>query len=270
MGAAMTVPSAIGIISSYFVGPDRTRALSIYGAAGAVGFCMGLIFGGFLSSSLGWKYIFRLVVILTGLLSILGWLTLPRDRLEGHSRAKLDFAGASLSTAGLILLSFALSSGGVYGWSTPFIIALLIVSCALLIIFTFLEKNVKNPIMPLSLWKIRNFAGLWIAGFSKSLQLCGILGTWLTVSAVYGSYQTVLYYLVLMAQEVDQLSAGQTALRFLPMGAGGFIVSLVSGRLVEKVNGKILLLLGMALSVLAPVPSCLTADKMNLYAPHRP
>ena len=72
-----------------------------------------------------------------------------------------------------------------------------------------------------------------------------------------------------MAQEVDQLSASQTALRFLPMGAGGFIVSLVSGRLVEKVNGKILLLLGMALSVLAPVPSCLTADKMNLYAPHR-
>lgn len=85
---------------------------------------------------------------------------------------------------------------------------------------------------------------------------------------MYGSYQTVLYYLVLMAQEVDQLSAGQTALRFLPMGAGGFIVSLVSGKLVEKVNGKILLLLGMALSVLAPVPSCLTADKMNLYASH--
>lgn len=55
----MTVPSAIGIISSYFVGPDRTRALSIYGASGAVGFCSGLIFGGFLSSSLGWKYIFR-------------------------------------------------------------------------------------------------------------------------------------------------------------------------------------------------------------------
>lgn len=68
-----------------------------------------------------------------------------------------------------------------------------------------------------------------------------------------------------MAQEVDQLSASETAVRFLPMGAGGFITSLVCGRAVEKVNGKILLLLGMGLSVLAPVPSCLTADKMNLY-----
>lgn len=165
----MTVPSAIGIISSYFVGPDRTRALSIYGACGAVGFCMGLIFGGFVSSSLGWKYIFRLVVILTGLLSIIGWFTLPKDRLQGEARATLDYAGASMSTAGLILLSFVLSSGGLYGWGKPFIIALLIVSCALLVIFTFLEKYVKNPIMPLSLWKIRNFAGLWIAGFSTSL-----------------------------------------------------------------------------------------------------
>lgn len=68
-----------------------------------------------------------------------------------------------------------------------------------------------------------------------------------------------------MAQEVDQLSASDTAIRFLPMGAGGFITSLICGRAVEKVNGKILLLVGMGLSVLAPVPSCLTADKLNLY-----
>lgn len=70
-----------------------------------------------------------------------------------------------------------------------------------------------------------------------------------------------------MAQEVDDLSAGQTALRFLPMGAGGFMVSLICGRAIELVNGKILLLLGMALSVLAPVPSCLTAENLNLYVP---
>lgn len=68
-----------------------------------------------------------------------------------------------------------------------------------------------------------------------------------------------------MAQEIDQLSAGQTALRFLPMGAVGFTVSLLCGRAIEVFNGKILLLLGMALSVLAPVPSCLTAEKSDLY-----
>jgi MFS family permease len=54
MGAAMTVPSAVGIISSYYVREERNRALYIFAAAGAVGFCIGLIFGGFLTLSLGW------------------------------------------------------------------------------------------------------------------------------------------------------------------------------------------------------------------------
>jgi MFS family permease len=53
IGAAATVPSSVGIISSYFVAKDRTRGLSMFGAAGAVGFCVGLIFGGFLTSTLG-------------------------------------------------------------------------------------------------------------------------------------------------------------------------------------------------------------------------
>lgn len=66
IGAAMTVPSGVGIISSFFVARDRTKALSYFGAAGAVGFCLGLILGGFLTSSLGWRYLFYLTVIITG------------------------------------------------------------------------------------------------------------------------------------------------------------------------------------------------------------
>jgi MFS family permease len=111
MGAAMTVPSAVGIISSYFVKEDRNRALSIFAAAGAVGFCTGLVFGGFLTSSLGWRYVFWLSVIVTAILGITGWIILPADRRKGLERPKLDLAGAALSTGGLILLSFVLSSG---------------------------------------------------------------------------------------------------------------------------------------------------------------
>ncbi|KAJ5587705.1 permease of the major facilitator superfamily [Penicillium hispanicum] len=241
IGAAMTVPSAIGIISSYFTGVDRTRGLSIYAASGTLGFCAGLIFGGFLTSSLGWRYVFYLIVIITGSLCILGAIVLPRDRVDYKSRQRMDYFGAMLSTAGLILLQFVLSSGGVYGWGTPFVIALLILAVVLLVAFTILEKYISNPLMPLSLWKIRNFAGLWIAGFT-----------------CYGSYQNVIYYIVLIAQQVDHLSAGDTALRFLPMGVIGFIFSMGTGKALEYMNGKYLLIAGLVLSVLAPVPSSLT------------
>ena len=238
----MTVPSAIGIISSYFTGVDRTRSLSIYAASGTLGFCAGLILGGFLTTSLGWRYIFYIIVILTGSLCTLGLIVLPSDRSVKDVRPKMDYIGAVLSTIGLILLQFVLSSGGVYGWSTPFVIAILILSIALLVAFVLLEKYISNPLMPLSLWKLPNFAGLWIAGF-----------------ACYGSYQNVIYYIVLIAQQVDGLSAGETALRFLPMGVIGFIASMGTGKLLEYMNGKYTLFVGLILSVLAPIPSALTS-----------
>lgn len=238
IGAAATVPSSIGIISSYFVARDRTKGLSMFGAAGAVGFCVGLIFGGFLTSSLGWRYLFFLSAPLIAAIGIVGWFILPKDRLKGTAKPKLDFAGAGLSTAGLILLSFVLSSGGEYGWGKAFIIALMIISVLALVLFTWVEKKVSNPIMPLSLWKLPNFAALWISGF-----------------VMYGAYQTLIYYTTLIAQEVEGLSASQTAIRYLPMGATGFITSLSMGKVVERVNVKLLLIIGMIMCAVAPISS---------------
>ena len=88
----------------------------------------------------------------------------------------------------------------------------------------------------------------------------------LMISACYGSYQNVIYYIVLVAQQVDHLSAGDTALRFLPMGAIGFIVSLGTGKALEYMNGKYLLIAGLVLSVVAPIPSALTVTSTeDLY-----
>jgi MFS family permease len=72
MGAAMTVLSAVGIISSYYVREERNRVLSIFAAAGAVGFYTSPFFGGFLASSLDWRYVFWLLVIVAGVLGIVG------------------------------------------------------------------------------------------------------------------------------------------------------------------------------------------------------
>lgn len=81
----------------------------------------------------------------------------------------------------------------------------------------------------------------------------------LILLACYGSYQNIIYYIVLMAQKVDGLSAGDTAIRFLPMGAIGFIVSLGTGKLLEYINAKYCLIAGLVLSVVAAVPSAATA-----------
>jgi predicted MFS family arabinose efflux permease len=76
----------------------------------------------------------------------------------------------------------------------------------------------------------------------------------------YGSYQVVIYYIVLIAQEVNHLSAGQTALRFLPMGATGFAFSLAMGKVVERFDTKMVLLVGLFICMVAPIPSCLIKE----------
>ena len=76
---------------------------------------------------------------------------------------------------------------------------------------------------------------------------------------------------MLIAQEVDKLNAGDTALRFLPMGAIGFIVSLGTGKLLEYMNGKHLLIAGLVLAVVAPISSALTSSpEHSLYVSSSP
>lgn len=285
IGAAMTVPSAVGIISSYFVAKDRTIALSFFAASGAVGFCAGLIFGGFLTGSLGWRYLFYVSAALTGTLGVLGQFILPKDRLEGQEKPSLDLLGAGLSTGGLILLSFVLSSGGVYGWSKAFIIVLLILSVAVLGIFLYVEKRASHPIMPLSLWKIQNFAALWISGFGMLSNLLSFLCSSSTSpyfiiayylkphslthpQVCYGGYQTILYYIVLIAQEVNKLSPGTTALYFLPMGCTGFCFSMSCGKILERFNTKTILLVGMLMVTVAPIPAALVTTTSTSFWSH--
>lgn len=246
IGAAMTVPSGVGIISSFFVARDRTKALSYFAAAGAVGFCMGLLLGGFLTSSLGWRYLFYFTVIIISILGAMGWVILPKDRNEGQVKPRLDILGAGISTAGLILLSFVISSGGEYGWSTAFIIVLLILSIALLVFFAFVEKKVSNPIMPLSLWKLPNSAAIWITGF-----------------VAYGGYQSIIYYTTLTAQEVIHLSAGGTALRLIPMGCVGALFTVCMGQVMERFNTKHLLIVGLTCCAIAPIP-CAVMSKQDI------
>jgi len=77
---------------------------------------------------------------------------------------------------------------------------------------------------------------------------------------MYGGYQTMVYYTTLVAQEVEHLTAGETALRFLPMGATGFIFSVSMGYLLEWVDTKLLLLVGLALCTIAPISSAMISE----------
>ncbi|PWN47166.1 MFS general substrate transporter [Violaceomyces palustris] len=242
LGAAATVPAAVGCISIHFQGKDRNVALSLFGGAGAVGFSTGLILGGLIEGSLGWRWIFRVIAIFAALVALASLWLFPKDerRLPGPKPA-LDIWGAGLGTSGLVLLVFCLSSGGVYGWGKAFIVALLVLSVASLAAFTYAEKRVKNPLMPLTLWRLPNFGASWV---------CGLF--------LYCWWQSVVYYLVLLAQNVYRLSPIQTALRLIPIGIISGPACAFGPYFIARFPLKNLVIVGMLGAVLTPIPSALT------------
>ncbi|KAJ4358456.1 uncharacterized protein N0V89_003039 [Didymosphaeria variabile] len=86
------------------------------------------------------------------------------------------------------------------------------------------------------------------------------------MAVLYGSYQTVIYYAVLQAQEISKLSPGATAIRFLPMGASGFATNMVLAKWMKKMNVRYLMTLGMVLTAASPVPaSLMPAEDPNFW-----
>lgn len=216
--------------------------------AGAIGFVVGLIFGGILSDTLGWAWVFRIAAPLGFVVAGLGYFVLPTDKQIEGPKPALDFLGAGLGTSAMIILTFCLSSGGVVGWGKAYIIALIVVSVTMLAAFAYAEKKVKNPVMPLYLWKTPNFAATWVAGFF-----------------MYCWWQTVVMYLVLVAQEVNHLSGLQTAIRFVPMGVFGFITSIVIGTFIARFQIRTLLILGMLLNTITMIPIAVMQSNSSFW-----
>lgn len=86
--------------------------------------------------------------------------------MAAASERRLDIGGALLVTISLLLLVYVLTAGGDMGWNSPVIIVLLIVAVGLLVVFGFYEAWVKNPLMPLGVWRVPKFA---IIFFSAAL-----------------------------------------------------------------------------------------------------
>lgn len=107
--------------------------------------------------------------------------------------------------------------------------------------------------------------GLWYV----LLRLTGSIQTISNPFAViYGGYQTVIYYTVLISQDVLHLSAGATAIRFLPMGAFGFAFSLGMGYAVQHYDARWLLLGGLIICAIAPLPTTMMPENdQSLYGP---
>src|SRR3984957_13984922 len=146
VGAAIMLPAALSIVMNMFEeGPERNKALGIWGGLGAAAGTTGLIAGGILTKYAGWQSIFYVNVPIGVVALALAPRIVPDSRLIATGR-RFDVLGAIVGTGGLVLLVDAISQAPQYGWGATRTLVLLTVSVAVLIAFLVIERRAKDPL----------------------------------------------------------------------------------------------------------------------------
>jgi len=232
IGAAMTIPSALTMITTVF--PDRSgqsRALGIFAGFGAMGNIGGLILGGVISQLLKWNWIFWIMSMVILPLAFVALILAPPaptggDSAREHLR-KMDWLGLFGITASLVLFIFALSEGNSRGWSSAIVLAPLIISIILVPVVGYIETKVAAPLIPPVVWTLPGFVPLFFISMSD-----------------YATMNVLIFQESLVFQHVWNTSALSAALRIIPIGITGFIVTMSMGFIVPYVAPRWILVIG--------------------------
>jgi EmrB/QacA subfamily drug resistance transporter len=227
-GAALLTPAALSIILTAYAGRQRQTALAAWGTVGSLGIAAGVLFGGALTSALGWRAVFFINVPI-GLAVVVATVRLVG---RGVSRPavlrKLDLPGAVTLVAGLLALVFGIQSAGSAGWGAPRTWLAVGGAAVLLGAFTRIERRTAEPLMPPSTWRIRSLV-------SASAVMAGVTG------AVVGAIFLSSLYL----QAVIGSSPIVAGLQFLPLAAAMTLAATVASKAISHVSPRTLILGGL-------------------------
>jgi EmrB/QacA subfamily drug resistance transporter len=228
-GAVMFAVSLSLIAQEFRAGRERGTAMGLYGATIGVAVAIGPLVGGALTDALGWESIFFLNVPI-GLAAIA--VTLVKVRESRDPRAtRVDWAGLATFSSGLFLLVLGLLRGNDEGWGSTLIVTLFVGAAALLAAFVAVERRVREPMLPLGLFRRPAFTGVQLAAF-----------------AVSGSMFALFLYLTLYLQNYLGYSPLEAGIRYLPITVASFVVAPIAGALLSRAPARLMLSVGLALA----------------------
>ena len=199
-GGAIVSAVALSLMMNLFTEPgERARAMGVFGFVAAGGGSLGVLLGGVLTDILDWHWIFLVNVPIGIGVCLLALRVLPAGSGVRRAGERIDLAGAVTVTAALMLAVYAIVNGNQAGWTSGQTLGLLAGAVVLLGLFIQIESRVSSPLIPLSLFTLRNVAVANVA----AVLWAGAMFAWFFLSALY--LQLVLGY-----------SPLQVGLAFLP------------------------------------------------------
>ena len=231
LGAAMTLPAALSILTTSFKeGKERNTALGVWGGIAGLASAVGVLLGGLLTEGPGWRWVMFVNPI--AVLFVLGGIYRLIDRDRARSKLEnFDAFGAALVTAGMLLLVYGLVKAPTAGWGSARTIGELAGALALLAAFVINETRHRNPLAPLSIFRINGL------GYSNATQLVGFAGM-----------LAMFFYLTLYMQNVLGYSAIQAGAAYLPLCFAIGISAGVGSQLLNRVGTRPVIVVGALVS----------------------
>jgi EmrB/QacA subfamily drug resistance transporter len=224
-GAALT-PAALAVIVSNFAPDERGKAVGAWTAWGGIGTVLGPLIGGQLVDAASWRWIFAINVPVVIITFILILRVVPEGR-ERDPDARVDVVGAALCAFGLAGMTFGLIEQPLRGWDDPMVALPLALGALLFAGFIAWEAKTSHPMLPLSLFRRRNFAFGNIETF-----------------AMYGGLGLVFFFLVLFLQQVAGFNALEAGTSSVPVTLVMFALSMRFGALADRYGPRFFMGLG--------------------------
>jgi EmrB/QacA subfamily drug resistance transporter len=222
IAGALLVPSSLAVIVNTFPADERGGAIGTWTAWGAIAGVLGPLLGGELLAIASWRWIF---VINVPLAAACVWLILsaiPPSAVRDRGGRHVDYPGAVLCALGLGGPVFALIEQPRLGWSTAAVAGPLLAGVLLLGVFTFYESRAKDPMLPLVLFRRRNFSAGNIETF-----------------AMYAGLAILFFFLVLFLQQIGGYSPLKSGLATLPVTVVMFFLSRRWGALADRLGPRL-------------------------------
>jgi EmrB/QacA subfamily drug resistance transporter len=226
VGAALLTPGSLAILQASFTPDDRSKAIGAWSGLGGVATAIGPFLGGWLIGAVSWRLVFFINLPIAAVVVVIALRHIPESRAPGP-RQPLDPAGAITISLALAGLTYGLIAASAGGWTSPGVLTSLLAGVVLLAAFCTVEARGTHPMLPLTIFKSRQFTAANAVTF-----------------VVYGALGGALFLVPVVLQEVSGYSPLEAGTAMLPLTAIMLLFSARSAALSARIGPRLQMTVG--------------------------